>query len=97
MRGWGDKVRIRNLLQNNTKVTPATMSQIQGDTRSQFAPILVKALLNVNLGSDNFTRQAQDLLRDWDFTSPAGGDSPGSSALVGTKSTSRAALSCWPV
>jgi penicillin amidase len=74
--------RIRNLLQNNTKVTPATMSQIQGDTRSQFAPILVKALLNVNLGSDNFTRQAQDLLRDWDFTSPAGGDSPAGAAAA---------------
>jgi penicillin amidase len=58
------------------------MSQIQGDTRSQFAPILVKALLNVNLGSDNFTRQAQDLLRDWDFTSPAGGDSPAGAAAA---------------
>jgi penicillin amidase len=74
--------RIRTLLQKNTKVTPATMSQIQGDTRSQFAPVLVKALLNVNLGHDDFTRQAQDLLRDWDFTNPAGGDSSAAAAAA---------------
>ena len=46
--------------------------QIQGDTRSQFAPTLVKALLKVDLGSDDFTKQAQDLLRGWDFTNPVG-------------------------
>ena len=64
--------RIRELLQNNHKVTPAMMSTIQGDTRNQFAPTLVKALLKVDLGHDGFTKQAQDLLRGWDFTSPVG-------------------------
>ncbi|QGN59076.1 penicillin acylase family protein [Nostocoides sp. HKS02] len=64
--------RIRDLLQNNRKVTPAMMSTIQGDVRNQFAPTLVKALLKVDLGHDGFTKQAQDLLRGWDFTSPVG-------------------------
>jgi penicillin amidase len=64
--------RIRDLLQNNHKVTPAMMSTIQGDVRNQFAPTLVKALLKVDLGHDGFTKQAQDLLRGWDFTSPVG-------------------------
>lgn len=63
--------RIRSLLEKNAKVTPALMSQIQGDTRSEFAPTLVKALLKVDLSNDGFTKQAQDLLRTWDFTNPA--------------------------
>jgi penicillin amidase len=63
--------RIRDLLSDNTKVTAADVSKIQGDTRNQFAPTLVKALLSVNLGSDDFTKQAQDLLRGWNFTQPA--------------------------
>ena len=72
--------RIRALLEKDTKVTPAAMSKVQGDTRSQFAPILVKALLNVDLGGDDFTKQAQDLLRDWDYTSPVGASEAGSAA-----------------
>jgi penicillin amidase len=64
--------RIRSLLEKDTKVTPATMSAIQGDTRSQFAPTLVAALLKVDLGTDDFTKQAQDLLRGWDYTNPTG-------------------------
>ena len=72
--------RIRSLLEKNTKVTPATMSAIQGDTRSQFAPTLVKALLKVDLGRDDFTKQAQALLRGWDFTNPVGGGESGAAA-----------------
>lgn len=72
--------RIRTLLEKNTKVTPAAMSQIQGDARSQFAPTLVKALLKVDLGGDDFTKQAQDLLRDWDYTMPVGGSDAGAAA-----------------
>ena len=64
--------RIRTLLEKQRKVTPDAMWQIQGDTRNEFAPTLVKALLNVNLGSDDFTKEAQDLLRDWDFSQPIG-------------------------
>jgi penicillin amidase len=72
--------RIRSLLEKNTKVTPATMSQIQGDTRSLFAPTLVKALLSVDLQGDDFTAQAQDLLREWDFTTPTGDSQAGAAA-----------------
>jgi penicillin G amidase len=72
--------RIRSLLEDNAKVTPAMMSQIQGDTRSQFAPTLVKALLDVDLGRDDFTKQAQDLLRGWDFRTPADDSDSGAAA-----------------
>jgi penicillin amidase len=72
--------RIRSLLEKNTKVTPATMSAIQGDTRSQFAPTLVKALLKVDLGHDDFTKQAQELLRGWDYTNPVGQSESGAAA-----------------
>jgi penicillin amidase len=72
--------RIRSLLEKDTKVTPATMSAIQGDTRSQFAPTLVKALLKVDLGSDDFTKQAQELLRGWDYTNPVGKSESGAAA-----------------
>ncbi|MEO6413175.1 MAG: penicillin acylase family protein [Pedococcus sp.] len=72
--------RIRSLLEKDTKVTPATMSTIQGDTRSQFAPTLVKALLKVDLGSDDFTKQAQELLRGWDYTNPVGKSESGAAA-----------------
>lgn len=64
--------RIRTLLEKQRKVTPDAMRQIQGDTRNEFAPTLVKALLNVNLGSDQFTKEGQDLLRGWDFSNPIG-------------------------
>lgn len=64
--------RIRMLLEKQRKVTPDAMRQIQGDTRNEFAPTLVKALLNVNLGSDQFTKEGQDLLRGWDFSNPIG-------------------------
>jgi penicillin amidase len=72
--------RIRSLVEKETKITPAMMSQIQGDTRSQFAPVLVKALLKVDLGNDDFTKQAQDLLRGWDFTNPVGDSESGAAA-----------------
>jgi len=64
--------RIRALLEKERKVTPAKMSQIQGDTRSEFAPTLVKKLLDINLGDDEFTKEGQELLRGWDFTNPVG-------------------------
>ena len=47
---------------------PATMSQIQGDTRNTYAPGLVERLLAVQV--DDFTAQAQRLLRDWDGSQP---------------------------
>ena len=72
--------RIRDRLAKNTKVTPAEMSSIQGDARNQFAPTLVKALLDVDLGNDDFTTSAQDLLRGWNFTQPADDSDAGAAA-----------------
>ena len=72
--------RIRALLEQNPAVTPEQMSQLQGDTRNDFAPVLVKALLDVDLGRDDFTKQAQDLLRGWNFTNPAGNSEAGAAA-----------------
>ncbi|SDP40049.1 penicillin amidase [Pedococcus dokdonensis] len=72
--------RIRTLVEKQQKITPAMMSTIQGDTRSQFAPTLVKALLKVDLGRDDFTKQAQDLLRGWDYTNPVGDSEAGAAA-----------------
>ncbi|MEO8556105.1 MAG: penicillin acylase family protein [Actinomycetota bacterium] len=67
--------RIRDLITATPKVSPERMSQIQGDTLNEFAPTLVKSLLAVNLVNDPFTKEAQNLLRKWDFTQP-GGKSP---------------------
>ncbi|MEW1954708.1 penicillin acylase family protein [Terrabacter sp. NPDC080008] len=60
--------RIRTLLAATPKVSPATMAQIQGDTRNTYAPALVERLLSVQV--DDFTAQAQRLLRDWDGNQP---------------------------
>lgn len=64
--------RIRTLLEQEGKLTPQRMAQIQGDTRNEFAPVLVKALLDVDLDGDPFTKEAQDLLRTWDYSNPIG-------------------------
>ena len=65
---YGFRSRIRTLLEKEDKVTPQRMAQIQGDTHSQFAPTLVRTLLKVDLGNP-VHQEAQDLLRDWDFSS----------------------------
>ena len=72
--------RIRTLITATPKVSPERMSQIQGDTRNDFAPELVKALLAVKLDGDPFTREAQNLLRTWDYTQPSGRSSSGAAA-----------------
>ncbi|EWT01536.1 penicillin amidase [Intrasporangium oryzae NRRL B-24470] len=60
--------RIRTLLASTPKVSPQVMSQIQGDVRNTYAPTLVERLLAVQV--DDFTAQAQRLLRDWDGSQP---------------------------
>ena len=45
------------------------MTAIQRDTRNGNAEFLVPQLLDVRL--DAWDREAQDLLRDWDFSQPA--------------------------
>ncbi|HEU5144645.1 MAG TPA: penicillin acylase family protein [Dermatophilaceae bacterium] len=61
--------RIHTLLDTKAKLTPDLMRQIQGDTRNDYAPSLVEHLLSVQV--DDFTAQAQRLLRDWDGTQGA--------------------------
>jgi penicillin amidase len=63
--------RIRNLLAHGGKITPSTMRSIQLDIREPFAATLMPYLLKVNLRKDPFTRQAQQLLRGWDFSTGA--------------------------
>ena len=83
--------RIRDRLTDATEgggtVSAAMMAGIQMDSRNQFAPVLVKALLAVPLAGPGdsdaevaFTREAQDLLRDWDFTTPADDSRAGAAA-----------------
>jgi len=72
--------RIRTLITATPKVTPARMSQIQGDTYNEFAPVLVKALLGVKLGQDPFTEEGQELLRHWNYTQPTGRSSSSAGA-----------------
>ena len=73
--------RIGELITATPKVTPARMSQIQGDTRNAFAPELVRSLLGVKLSNDPFTKEAQNLLRRWDYTQPSG-KSPSAAAAA---------------
>jgi penicillin amidase len=61
--------RIRTLLAAAPKVSPETMTQIQGDSRNTYASGLVERLLAVQV--DDFTAQAQRLLRDWDGGQPS--------------------------
>lgn len=83
--------RIRDLLTRATKgggkVGVDDMARIQMDSRNEFAPTLVKALLEVPLAGPEdsdadvaFTREAQDLLREWDFTTPADDSENGAAA-----------------
>jgi penicillin amidase len=83
--------RIRDLLDRATsdggKLTVEQMGQIQMDSRNDFAPVLVEALLEVPLGDADdsdaevaFTKEAQDLLREWDYSTPADRSRSGAAA-----------------
>jgi penicillin G amidase len=63
--------RIRTLLSGDRKIGPGEMASIQLDDRDPFASTLVPYLLRINLRKDPFTREAQQLLRGWDFSSGA--------------------------
>jgi penicillin amidase len=62
--------RIRDLLQGKDKLTVADMSRLQLDTRNGMAAALVPMLLKIDLSDDQFTHEAQDLLKGWDLTQP---------------------------
>lgn len=66
--------RIGELLAESDSLDAAAMARIQTDSVNTFAPVLVEALLNVDLGSDNFTAEARDLLTTWDHSNPVDGD-----------------------
>jgi penicillin amidase len=62
--------RIRDLLKGRDKLTVADMSAIQDDQRNGMAATLVPLLLKTDLSDDPFTREAQDLLKGWNYTEP---------------------------
>ncbi|MGL5858179.1 MAG: penicillin acylase family protein [Angustibacter sp.] len=62
--------RIREVLSTGQRVSAADMAAIQSDTRNPMAAVLIPALLRVDLSGDEFSAEAQGLLRDWDLTQP---------------------------
>jgi len=88
-RGWRS-TRISERIQALKKVSPSDMASIQMDDKDPFAQVLVPALLRVTLeptdtepdtdGLLEFTREARQLLRGWDGTTPAGDADAGAAA-----------------
>jgi penicillin G amidase len=72
--------RIRELIDDADALSPADMAELQMDVRNSFAPTLVSALLQVDTSDDQFTAEAQGLLVDWDYTSPADSSSESAAA-----------------
>jgi penicillin amidase len=63
-----DQITAR--LKNNGKISPDDMQSMQLDNTSVLAKTLVPMLLKVPV-SDPYVRQAQDLLKDWNFNQDA--------------------------
>ncbi len=88
-RGWR-ATRIAERLDARGKLSPSDMAAIQMDSRDSFADVLVPALLAVPLDPTDtdletgelleFTREARELLRGWDGTTPAGDSEEGAAA-----------------
>ncbi|RYB94708.1 penicillin acylase family protein [Nocardioides oleivorans] len=62
--------RIRDVLTAEGELSVAEMSALQLDTTNPMAEELVPYLLDIDVPG-GYYRNAQNLLRDWDFTSPA--------------------------
>ncbi len=62
--------RIREALVEEGELSVSEMSDLQLDTTNPMAEALVPYLLDIDVPR-GYYRNAQDLLRDWDFTSPA--------------------------
>ena len=71
--------RILDLLASEPTITPDKMTRIQGDTRHEFAPVLVEHLMRIEL-DDPFVEDARDLLREWDYTQPVDGQAGAAAA-----------------
>ncbi|AKU15869.1 penicillin acylase family protein [Luteipulveratus mongoliensis] len=65
--------RLQAATRDGGKISVETMSEIQTDSTNPFAKQLVKQLLAVDLGNDAFTKDGRNLLKTWDFTTPASG------------------------
>lgn len=72
--------RVRDLIMAADALSPEDMREIQLDSENTFAPTLVHALLQIDTSDDPFTAQAQELLVDWDFTTPADSSPAGAAA-----------------
>ncbi|WP_055589061.1 penicillin acylase family protein [Peterkaempfera griseoplana] len=58
-------------LKNGAKISPDDMQDIQLDNTSVMAKSLVPYLLKINI-KDGYVRQAQDLLKDWNYHQDSG-------------------------
>ena len=74
--------RIAELIAKGGALSAADMADLQLDSDNPLARALVPQLLQVPLASDPFTAQAQDLLRGWDFSTPAEEPAPESAAAA---------------
>lgn len=72
--------RIQALIDDAEALSPADMAALQMDSTNTFAPTLVSALLTVDTSDDEFTAEAQRLLVDWDYTTPADASLEGAAA-----------------
>src|SRR5690606_5880083 len=69
--------RIADLIEEKAAAGPLTvehMREIQGDSYSAFADVLIPALLDVEVSSSDFYREPQQMLEDWDRTAPVDGE-----------------------
>ena len=66
--------RIREVLESEGELSVSEMAGLQLDSTNPMAETLVPYLLDVEALPSPYYRNAQNLLRDWDFTSPV--DSP---------------------
>ncbi len=88
-RGWRS-TRIGERLGGLDQVSPVEMAAIQLDDQDPFAKVLVPTLLGVPLEASegdpdgqellDFTLEARELLRGWDYTTPAGDSDAAASA-----------------
>lgn len=63
------RTRLGQATASNRRLRVSDMAAIQVDTRNGIAEELVPRLLDMEV--DPFTKEAQDLLRGWDYTQPA--------------------------
>jgi penicillin amidase len=63
--------RIRDALEAEGELSVEEMASLQLDSVNPMAETLVPYLLDIESLRSPYYRNAQDLLRDWDFTSPA--------------------------